>query len=197
MLTLKRKSSYLYNQKVMLPPMSQDSLISQLANRAKLFHQNTNLSQLMMAKAIGMTEANYSQFLRKKRGLSAESTCLLLKFINMPKQQAVAKLTQSPITSQIMLLQQNGRRISLDRNDGAWVPGLSGTDPATCSGSIDDTPDADTSGPVWDQDLIDSLRETRGLHRQAIKAINQYLNQAKVNAGIVTPTGVQQKFSRR
>jgi hypothetical protein len=70
--------------------MSQDSLISQLANRAKLFHQNSNISQAMMAKAVGMTEANYSQFLRKKRGLSAESTCLLLKFTNMPKQQAVA-----------------------------------------------------------------------------------------------------------
>ena len=150
-----------------------------------------------MAKAIGMTEANYSQFLRKKRGLSAESTCLLLKFTNMPRQQAVAKLTQSPITSQIMLLQSNRRRISLDRNDGAWVPGLSGIDPASGSSSIHDTPDADTSGPVWDQSMIDVLRETRGYHRQAVKAINQYINAAKANAGIVTPTGVSQKFSRR
>ena len=124
----------------------------------------------MMAKAVGMTEANYSQFLRKKRGLSAESTCLLLKFTNMPKQQAVAKLTQSPITSQIMLLQQNGRRISLDRNDGAWVPGLSEIDPASGSSNIDDTPDADTSGPVWDQALIDTLRETRGIHRAAVQS---------------------------
>jgi predicted transcriptional regulator len=177
--------------------MSQDALISQLANRAKLFHQNTNISQAMMAKAVGMTEANYSQFLRKKRGLSAESTCLLLKFTNMPKQQAVAKLTQLLITSKIMLLQQNGRRISLDRNDGAWVPGLSGNNPATDSGSIDDTPDADTSGPVWDQSLIDTLREIRGYHRAACKAINQYINAAKTAAGIVTPSGVQQKLSRR
>jgi hypothetical protein len=176
--------------------MSQDSLISQLAERAKLFHQNTNVSQGLMAKAINMTEANYSQFLRKKRGLSAESTCLLLKFTNMPRQQAVAKLTQSPVTSHIMLLQQNGKRISLDRNDGAWVPGLSGTDPND-SGSIDDTPDADTSGPIWDQDLIDTLRETRGYHRQAIKQIKSYIAKAKANAGIVTPSGVSQKFSRR
>jgi transcriptional regulator with XRE-family HTH domain len=176
--------------------MSQDSLISQLAHRAKLFHQNTNISQAMMAKAIGMSEANYSQFLRKKRGLSAESTCLLLKFTNMPKQLAVAKLTQSFITSQIMLLQQNGGRISLDRNDGAWVPGLSGTDPND-SGSINDTPDADTSGPIWDQDLIDTLRETRGYHRQAVKQINAYIAKAQANAGIVTPSGVSQKFSKR
>jgi hypothetical protein len=80
-------------------------------------------------------------------------------------------------------------------NDG-WVPGQSGTD-LNGIGSIDDTPSADTTAPAWDQDLIDSLRETRGLHRQAIRAINKYINQAKANAGIVTPTGVQQKFSRR
>jgi hypothetical protein len=86
--------------------------------------------------------------------------------------------------------------MKLGRNDGAWVPGLSGIDPAG-SGSIDETPDADTTGPVWDQDLIDSLRETRGLHRQAVRAINKYINQAKANAGIVTPSGVNQKFSRR
>jgi hypothetical protein len=114
----------------------------------------------------------------------------------MPKQQAVAKLTESTITSQIMLLQRNGKRISLDKNDGAWVPGLSGQGPND-SGSIDEAPDADISGPVWDQSLIDTLRETRGYHRQEVKAINQYINQAKVNAGIVTPSGVQQKFSRR
>jgi hypothetical protein len=177
--------------------MPQDSLVFQLANRARTFHQNTNISQGMMARAIGMTEANYCQFLNKKRGLSAESTCLLLKFINMPKQQAVAKFTQSPITSKVMLLQENGRSMQLDRNDGAWVPGLSGLDPSLSGGSIDDTPDADTTGPIWDQNLIDSLRETRGIHRQAIKAINQYINKAKVNAGIVTPSGVSQKFSRR
>ena len=177
--------------------MSISPLLSQLANRAIKFHESSGISQSMMASAINMSEGNYSSFLRGNRGIGAESTCLLLKFTNMPKQQAIAKLTQSPITSQIMLLQQNGKRISLDRNDGAWVPGLSGSDPATNSGSIDDAPDADTSGPVWDQTLIDTLREARGYHRQAVKAINQYINQAKANAGIVTPTGVQQKFSRR
>jgi hypothetical protein len=62
-----------------------------------------------MARAIGMTEANYSSSLSKKRGLSAESTCLLLKFINLPKQQAVAKFSHFPITSKVMLLQEKGR----------------------------------------------------------------------------------------
>jgi hypothetical protein len=73
---------------------------------------------------------------------------------------------------------------------------LSGTDPND-SGSINDTPDADTSGPIWDQDLIDTLRETRGYHRQAVKQINAYIAKAQANAGIVTPSGVSQKFSKR
>ena len=176
--------------------MSNSPLLIQLAKRASRFHESTGISQSMMASAIKMSEGNYSSFLRGNRGIGAESTCLLLKYVNLPKQQAVAKFTQSPITSQIMLLQQNGERISLDRNDGAWVPGLSGNDPSGTS-SIDDTPDADTSGPVWDQSLIDTLRETRGYHRAACKAINQYINAAKTAAGIVTPSGVQQKFSRR
>jgi hypothetical protein len=32
--------------------MPEDSLISQLSNRAKLFHPNTNISQAMMAETI-------------------------------------------------------------------------------------------------------------------------------------------------
>jgi hypothetical protein len=84
-------------------------------------------------------------------------------------------------------------------NDG-WYPGTddsgAGQDPND-GRTIDDAPDAQTSGPVWDQSMIDVLRETRGYHRQAVKAINQYINAAKSNAGIVTPSGVQQKFSRR
>ena len=116
-----------------------------------------------MARAIGMTEAKYSSFLSKKRGLSAESTCLLLKFINLPKQQAVAKFSRSPITSKVMLLQEKGRSMRLD-NDG-WYPGADGSgagqDPNDRR-TIDDTADADTTGPVWDQDLIDyAARDSR------------------------------------
>jgi hypothetical protein len=121
-----------------------------------------------------------------------------LKFVNLPKQQAIAKFTQSLITSKVMLLQKKGRSMRFD-NSG-WYPGADGAgagqDPND-GRTIDDAPDADTSGPLWDQNLIDVLRETRGYHRAACKAINQYINAAKANAGIVTPTGVSQKFSRR
>jgi hypothetical protein len=178
--------------------MSNSPLLKQLAHRALRFHESSGISQSMMASAIGMSEGNYSSFLNEKRGLSAQSTCLLLKFINLPKQQAIAKFTESLITSKVMLLQENGLRMRFD-NSG-WYPGADGSgagqDPND-GRTIDDVPNAVTSGPVWDQDLIDTLRETRGLHRQAVRAINQYINAAKANAGIVTPTGVSQKFSRR
>jgi hypothetical protein len=78
------------------------------------------------------------------------------------------------------------------RTDGSGA----GQDPKD-GRTIDDAPDADTTAPVWDQNLIETLRETRGYHPQAVKAINTFINQAKVNAGIVVPTGVDQKFSRR
>lgn len=178
--------------------MSISPLLSQLANRAIKFHESSGISQSMMASAINMSEGNYSSFLMGNRGIGAESTCLLLKYVNLPKQQAVAKFTRSPITSKVMLLQEHGRRLRFD-NEG-WYPGTDGAgagrDPND-GRSIDETPDADTTGPVWDQGLIDTLREARGYHRAACKAINQYINQAKINAGIVTPSGVAQKFSRR
>jgi hypothetical protein len=176
--------------------MPNSPLLQQLAKRAKNFHETTGISQSMMAAAVKMTEPNYSSFLKGTRGLSAQLTCLLLKYVNLPKQQAVAQFTQSPVTSKILLLQEKGRSMNLDTNDG-WVPGLSGTDPNDQGGSIDDAPDADTAGPAWDQALIDTLRETRGYHRQAVKSINAYIAKAKASAGIVVPSGVSQKFSRR
>ena len=84
-------------------------------------------------------------------------------------------------------------------NEG-WYPsedGSGGQDPNDAGNGIDNTPSADTTGPAWDQNLIDVLRETRGYHRKAVRAINDYINKAKANAGITTPTGVNQKFGRR
>jgi hypothetical protein len=153
----------------------------------------------MMARAINMSEGNYSSFLKGNRGIGAESTCLLLKYVNQPKQQAIAQLTQSPISSRMMLLQEQGRSMRLD-NTG-WYPGADGSgagqDPND-GRTIDDAPDAVTAGPAfWDQDLIDVLRETRGFHRKAVRAINDYITKAKANAGIVIPSSVNQKFARR
>jgi hypothetical protein len=83
------------------------------------------------------------------------------------------------------------------RLDNGWVPGLSGDDPND-STDITNTPsNGAATGPIWDQDLIDVLRESRGYHRLAVKSINAYIAKAKANAGITTPSGVSQKFSRR
>jgi hypothetical protein len=102
------------------------SLLRQLTNRAKRLHQHTNVSQSSMANAIGITDGNYSCFLKRRRGLSTESTCLLLQFVNMPVQEVVAKFCKSTLSSKILRLQENGKQMRLS-NDG-WVAGQSGMD---------------------------------------------------------------------
>jgi hypothetical protein len=167
--------------------MSQDSLISQLANRAKAFHQNTNVSQGLMAKAIGMTEANYSSFLRKKRGLSAESTCLLLKFTNMPKAQAVAQLSKPALSSSICLLQERGKRVTSFDNSGWTAQEGSNSDPNN-HGDITSTPDAAKATVA---DLVSVFQTLDHLTR---KAVIDSLVAAHAAANSV-PTS--QKFNRK
>jgi hypothetical protein len=149
-----------------------------------------------MAKAIGMESGNYSAFLAGKKGLGAESTCLLLKFIAMPKREAIAQFSKPVPTSKILNLQERGKsRMRLD-NSG-WTPGVGdsgqGQDPAIGS-SIDTVSDADTSMDA--EALVATLRQVRSLHRKAIRAINQYIVQSKVSDGSQTPnTG--QRFGTR
>jgi hypothetical protein len=152
-----------------------------------------------MAKAIGLENSNYSAFLSGKRGIGAESTCLLLKFIAMPKTEAIARFSSKPHpTAQILNLQERGQSKMRFDNDG-WYPGTggsgAGSDPNDTVGrSVDDTPDADTSMDV--AATVATLRQVRSLHRKAIRAINQYIVQSKVSDGSQTPnTG--QRFSAR
>jgi hypothetical protein len=167
--------------------MPEDSLISQLANRARLFHQNTKISQSMMAKAINMTEANYSSFLKKKRGLSAESTCLLLKFTNMPRQQAIAQLTRPALTSSICMLQEKGKRITAVENSG-WVAQEGGTSDPNDHGDITMTPDAVKATVA---DLTSVFQTLDHLTRKAV--IDSFIKAH--NAANSIPTS--QKFSRK
>jgi transcriptional regulator with XRE-family HTH domain len=74
-------------------------LLRQLANRATLFHSNTGITQNQMAKAIGMNAANYSSFLAGRTGISAESTCLLLKYANLTRRQAIATFSKPVFSS--------------------------------------------------------------------------------------------------
>jgi hypothetical protein len=141
----------------------------------------------MMASAIKMSDGNYSAFLAGRRGIGAETTCLLLKFIAMRKPEAVATFTKPAPTSRIMLLQEQGRKMRLDVNDGSgWLPREGSTDDPNDTGTIDDTPDNET---------LDTLRSLRGVHRKIIRVLNDYINAAKINQGSTAPT--DQKFGRR
>ena len=51
--------------------MSDSTLLTQLANRAKLWHTTTGVSQSLTAKAINVPDGNYSAFLAGKRGIGA------------------------------------------------------------------------------------------------------------------------------
>ena len=169
------------------------SLLNQLASRCRKFHEATGIPQTAVAKALGMQSGNYNAFIQGNRGISAEATCLLLKFTSMTKQQAIAEFSVPVPTCQITNFQSLGQSMEL-ANDG-WVSreGATADDPNNAGGDITTTPDADTH---YDQATADLLRQVRGLHRSAIKAINAYLNKARPNPnGTTDPTG--QRFSTR
>src|ERR1700730_8074034 len=166
------------------------TLLDQLASRAKSFHSATGIPQTLMAKAIGMEASNYNSCLQGRKGLGAESTCLLLRFIAMPKREVIAKFSKPIPSSKIVNLQVQGTSTMRLDNDG-YVPGQSGVDPVS-SGSIDNTPDADVSS---NDALIGVLRQVRSIHRKVVRAISEYILQSKVNQGSTDPTN--QRFSTR
>jgi hypothetical protein len=178
-----------------------NTLQAQLLARVATFRRNfPTISKAEIARHCQIDEANFSAALNGRRGLSADGVLRLHTLLNLSRREVLAKFSTPVRNSKILCLQESveGRpaRMRLDGNDsGAWVPGLSGTDPNDSTG-IDNTPSADTTGPVWDQDLIDNLRETRGYHRKAIRAINDFINRAKANRDGTTPPTAQ-KFGRR
>jgi transcriptional regulator with XRE-family HTH domain len=90
------------------------TLLTQLANRCRKWHNDTGITQAQMAKAIGMQDGNYSAFLSGRKGVSAEATCLLLKFTAMGPRQAVATFKKPILSSRIMELQECGKSLRFD-----------------------------------------------------------------------------------
>ena len=177
------------------------SLQTQLLARVKTFQETfPSITQADIGRHCGIGEANFSAAIAGRRGLSANSVLQLHRLLSLPKHEVIAKFNQPIRSAKFVNFQSLGRSMHLD-ND-RWYPGTDGSgagqDPndATDSG-IDNAPDADTTAPVWDQALIDTLREVRRIHRQAYRAIQVYIAKAKTNAGITTPSGVSQKFSAR
>jgi transcriptional regulator with XRE-family HTH domain len=178
------------------------NLLSQIADRTAAFLRHSGISQSRLCRHLSICDSSLSQFLSGARGLEPATIIKLCQCLALSHDEVVTKFTTLAKSSKILNLQEStqGRSARMNLDNSGWYPGTDGSgagqDPND-GRSIDDAPDADTTGPAWDQNLIDTLRETRGYHRKAIRAINDYINRAKVNAGIVTPTGVAQKFSRR
>jgi plasmid maintenance system antidote protein VapI len=163
------------------------SLLQQLANRAKRFHSSTNISQAAMAKAIRVAEGNYSKFLAGKRGLSAESTCSLLTLINMPAQQAIATLTQKPLSSTVMQLQESGKRLKF--NSSAALK-LDSTGLIDTGSSISSTP---AGPPDTIEAIIAALLKLKQADRQTV--IAAIVKAVPNPAGSTAPNN--QRFNRR
>jgi transcriptional regulator with XRE-family HTH domain len=113
------------------------TLLNQLANRARKWHTDTGITQSQIAEAIGMADSNYSAFLSGRKGIGSESTCLLLQFTAMPRRQAVARFSNPIRSSRIMELQENGKPLRFD-NPG-WTPREGGTDHPNGTTSITST----------------------------------------------------------
>jgi hypothetical protein len=167
--------------------MSNSHLLVQLAHRAQRFHESTGISQSMMAAAVKMTEPNYSSFLKGSRGLSAESTCLLLKFVNLPKQQAIATFTKPVLSSHILELQERGKAMTFDNSGWVAAEGNDAADPAN-TGDITNCPKAITETVA---NLVDVFSQLDYVTR---KAIVDSLVKAHSSANSI-PTS--QKFSRK
>jgi hypothetical protein len=181
--------------------MATNSLQTQLLARVPTFISNFPfITKADIARHCGIDEANFSAALNGRRGLGADAVLRLHRLMSLSRREVIAKFSAHARSSRITQFQQLGQKMRLD-NSG-WCPsegntggGVDPYDPN--SNDITDTPSADTTGPVWNQSLIDAPRETRGYHRQAVRAINSYIAKAKANAGITVPSSVSQKFNRR
>ena len=184
--------------------MASNPLLSQIADRTSAFLNTTGITQARLCRHLSISDSSLCQFLNGTKGLDPSVIIKLCQTLNLSKRDVATKFsTEHARSSKILNLQESteGRPARMRLDNSGWYPstdGSGGVDPYDPTGNaIDNTPDADTAGSVWDQDLIDTLREARGYHRKIVRAISDYIQKAKVNAGITVPSGVSQKFSRR
>jgi hypothetical protein len=167
------------------------SLIVQLAHRAARWHAATGIPQAQMARACQIQENNYSSFLKCKRGLSANSTCLLLRYLSLPPDQVVATSSKNNVSSRILNLQERGRKMKLE-----WVAGQSGVDP---NNGVNEKitvppPVPHNAADCWEETL-GTLNNLNNLYKKGIDAIESYIAKARVNQGSTSRTS--QFFSRK
>jgi hypothetical protein len=181
------------------PPSLQDQLLARVAQFQKQF---PNITQAEIARQCGIGEANFSAAIAGRRGLSANSCLKLHKLLNLSRNEVIKKFIRPARSSKILNLQESvqGQPARMRLDNSGWYPGTGGSgagqDPAD-GRTIDDAPDAVTAGPgLWNQDLIDTLREARGYHRLIVRAINNFIQNAKANRDGST-AATAQRFSTR
>jgi transcriptional regulator with XRE-family HTH domain len=138
-------------------------LLRQLANRAKLFHSNTGITQTQIARAIGVDGSNYSSFLAGRTGINSEAVCRLLKYTSLTQRQAVAAFSKPVFSANVLNLQEKGRHLRFDNN--GWLPREGGTDDPNGTGSITGSSDAQRQAV---ENLLSVLAELDELTRQAV-----------------------------
>jgi hypothetical protein len=149
--------------------MATTSLQAQLLARVATFRTNyPSISKADIARECQMDEANFSAALNGRPGLSADAVLRLHRLMNLSHREVIAKFSAPARSSKITNFQRLGQKMQLD-NSG-WYPAedhSGGVDPNDAGNGIDNTPSADTSGPPWDEDFINVLREARSLHKDA------------------------------
>jgi transcriptional regulator with XRE-family HTH domain len=170
--------------------MASSPLLLQIKDRTTAFLKNTGISQAQLCRYLAIDHSSLSQFLSGTKGLDPSVVIRLCQTLSLSHREVAAKFSEPVRSSRILNLQQSiaglPAQMRLDGNDeGSWVPGLSGTDPNDSGNTIVDPTD----------DTLDTLRRVRAIHRKAIRAINDFINQAKINRQGTTPPTAQ-KFSR-
>lgn len=178
------------------------TLQQQLLARVATFQKNfPNITQAEIARYCNIGESKFGAALAGRRGLSANSCLSLHKLLSLPRNEVRKKFSQPVKSSKILNLQEStqGRPARMRLDNSGWTPGAGnsgqGQDPND-GRTIDDSPDASTSGPLWDQSLIETLRESRGYHRLIIRAIISFIQNAKANRDGST-AATAQRFSTR
>jgi hypothetical protein len=163
-------------------------LLRQLANRAKIFHSQTGISQTQMAKAIGVNAANYSSFLSGRTGMGSEAVCHLLKFTAMSQRQAVAAFSKPVFSASITHFQERGKHLKFD-NPGR-IAREGATDDPKGTTSITSTSDVRREAV---ENLLAVLAALDELTRQAVVGS---IAKAYPNPLGTTPPN-EQRFSRK
>jgi hypothetical protein len=164
------------------------SLIRQLANRAQSFHRSTGITQTQMARAVGMSDGNYSAFLAGRKGIGSEATCLLLKYTALSPRQAVGAFSKPVFSASITHFQEGGKQLRF-ANPGRVAR----------EGALDDpnnTTDITTTSDAQRQAVDNLLSVLAELDEMARVAALNAIQKAYPNPnGTTAPNG--QGFSRR